>query len=224
MSLAFTLVTVETPVGVGAAEATLAVEVAAEFQAAWAGFLSFGGVEAGAGAASAGGAAITAGGAAGLPLPVIIAGGAVGAAAAAVAVGVATQTQTGPVEIVPPPLPKSCNPTTQQACQEKGLVVRGGLNTPDRIIHGSGVITDAIGNVYGVSANSFPGLSVFQLVVGLMNKFIGVTTVGAIHGLGGSITATPSPDNPYHSTVSGISANALSALLQPHIPNPAYAP
>jgi hypothetical protein len=98
--------------------------------------------------------------------------------------------------------------------------VRGGLNTSERISHGSGVWTDEAGNVHDVSVNSAAVKTIEELARGIPNKQIGVTTVGRIRAAGGDIVRNPSRSNPYHCLVSGLSADALSRLPTPTIPNP----
>jgi hypothetical protein len=103
---------------------------------------------------------------------------------------------------------------------DDAIVVRGGLNTADRISSGTGVWTDSSGLVHDVSVNSANGVSLPDLAAGIKNNQIGVTTVGDIRAAGGSVKPDPIPGNPYHCLVSGISAAALSGLLQPPIANP----
>jgi len=50
---------------------------------------------------------------------------------------------------------------------------------------------------------------------------VGVTTAGDVRAAGGDVIHTPTPNNPYHATLSGVDANTASKLLTPTIPNPA---
>jgi hypothetical protein len=102
---------------------------------------------------------------------------------------------------------------------DDALVVRGGLNTTERISGGSGVWTDATGNVQGVSVNSGAGRTVEELAQGIPNKQIGVTTVGAIRRAGGDIVGDATPRNPFHCLAGGLSAAAFSGLFSIQ-PNP----
>ncbi len=100
------------------------------------------------------------------------------------------------------------------------VVVRGGLNTPENFTSGRGVTTDANGNLQGVSVNSAPGKSVTELSQGIKNSKVGVTSVGAVRNAGGDVTPSPTPNNPDHCTMCGVTAGQASSLMKV-IPNPA---
>lgn len=79
---------------------------------------------------------------------------------------------------------------------------------------------DDAGRAHGVSVNSASGKSVSDLSEGILNKQIGVTTVGDIGKAGGYVKLDPLPDNPFHCLVGGCTPQQLSDLLTPTIQNP----
>lgn len=85
---------------------------------------------------------------------------------------------------------------------------------------GSGVVISAAGTLLNVSVNSAAGMTVTLLSAGLPHARIGVTTVGRIRALGGAIVAAPSPNNPYHSLLRGLTPEQACALFTPTRPNP----
>lgn len=99
-------------------------------------------------------------------------------------------------------------------------VVRGGTCLACQFENGSGVVVDANGLLNGVSVNSVPGLSISELSVGIPNGKIGTTTVKAIEKIGGKVVASPTKNNPFHSTLSGITAQQAEGLFSPVIKNP----
>jgi hypothetical protein len=100
------------------------------------------------------------------------------------------------------------------------VVVRGGSNTAEQFARGSGVTTNADGTLSGVSVNSAPGASVEELSQGLPHSRVGVTTVGDIRAAGGDVTPSPTPNNPNHCTMCGITPEQAEDLFTPTIPNP----
>jgi hypothetical protein len=86
---------------------------------------------------------------------------------------------------------------------------------------GSGVTIDAQGNLQGVSVQSFPDTSVQQLSQRqwIPNNQIGVTTLDAVTAMGGVVVPSPTPTNPYHATLGGITAQQAELLFTPTIPN-----
>jgi hypothetical protein len=100
------------------------------------------------------------------------------------------------------------------------LVVRGGLNTPESVASGFGTHPSG---VTGVSVESAPGKSVAELAAGpppIYNSKVGVTTVGDVRALGGDVIPTQGM-RPNHATLTGLTPQQISGLLQPPIPNPA---
>jgi RHS repeat-associated protein len=105
---------------------------------------------------------------------------------------------------------------------DDAFVVRGGTNNPENFINGSGVSVNANGILDGVSTQSAPGLSIKELSKTIPNNQIGVTTISRIEAAGGTIVHSPGTNgrNPYHYTLSGLTAEQASNLFQPTIRNP----
>jgi len=104
-------------------------------------------------------------------------------------------------------------------CLNSGTtLVRGGLNTANRFAEGSGVTSDSQGLLQGVSVNS--GSSIEEAAVGIKNGQIGVSTVGAVEDAGGTVEEAGTESNPGHCLIGGLSAETLSGLFTPTIPNP----
>jgi hypothetical protein len=100
---------------------------------------------------------------------------------------------------------------------DDALVVRGGLCLSEDIrrrvaTHPSGVT--------GVSVQSAAGASLDQLAAAIPHGQIGVTTVGKVRAAGGDVIPT-SGRSPHHATLTGLTPEQISALLQPTLPNPA---
>ncbi|PIF75062.1 RHS repeat-associated protein [Variovorax sp. 54] len=107
-----------------------------------------------------------------------------------------------------PPLPNSA------------YVCRGGLCTADRFAGGSGVTIDSAGKMCGASVNSAAGKSVQELSTGIPNPKMGVTTVGDVRRLGGDVVPAPTPKNPDHCLMCGITPAQAERLFTPVVPNP----
>jgi hypothetical protein len=106
------------------------------------------------------------------------------------------------------------------ALPNEAIVVRGGENTPANFVNGKGVTVDANGNLQGVSVNSAPGKTVEELSQGLPHGKVGVTKVGEVRNAGGEVTPSPTPNNPNHCTMCGITPEKASSLMKV-VPNPA---
>ena len=102
------------------------------------------------------------------------------------------------------------------------FVVRGGLCSADRFRHGSGVSVDRTGRLHGISVQSSPGATIERLSQRrwVPQNQMGVTTVRAVIAAGGSVSPRPSPGNPYHATLSGLSATMAEQLFTPPVRNP----
>jgi hypothetical protein len=59
------------------------------------------------------------------------------------------------------------------------------------------------------------GSSVEAAERGIPNKQIGVSTVGEVRGAGGTVVRAPTPNNPGHFLIGGLSADAMSGLFTP---------
>ena len=97
---------------------------------------------------------------------------------------------------------------------------RGGSCTADRFASGSGVSIDDAGNLQGVSVNSAPGASLEDLTAGIPHKKVGVSTVGDVRAAGGDVVPSPTPNNPTHATMGGISPEKAEELFTPTGPYP----
>jgi len=104
---------------------------------------------------------------------------------------------------------------------DEALVVRGGKNLPENLLKGSGVTSDEKGLLKGVSVQSANNADLKTLSKNIPHNQVGVTTAGDVRAAGGDVIHTPTPNNPYHATLSGVDANTASKLLTPTIPNPA---
>jgi hypothetical protein len=110
---------------------------------------------------------------------------------------------------------------------DDALVVRGGMNLTTSFVQGSGVTIQG-GILQDVSVNSASGLAVDKLTAsnqqtgypGILNNQVGVCTVGKIRALGGEVIPSPTRSNPFHATLSGLSAEQASSLFRPTLPNP----
>lgn len=101
---------------------------------------------------------------------------------------------------------------------DDALVVRGGRNTPDQVR--TGIDRHQPSGVVGVSVQSAEGLTAEALAIGLPHGRVGVTTVGRVRALGGDVIRT-SGRSPNHATLTGLTPEQVSGLLNPTVPNPA---
>jgi hypothetical protein len=95
-----------------------------------------------------------------------------------------------------------------------------GLVLQDGSPKASGVTVDAAGKLNGVSVNSAAGRSVQELTATIPNGQVGVTTVGSVRAAGGKVIPRPTPGNPYHCELCGITPQQAEGLFTPTIPNP----
>ena len=100
---------------------------------------------------------------------------------------------------------------------DNALVVRGGQNTPEQVRKGFGTHPSG---VTGVSVHSAPGATLAELAVGIPHGQVGVASVGRVRAAGGEVSRT-SGRNPNHATLTGLTAEQISSLLTPTVPNPA---
>jgi RHS repeat-associated protein len=99
-------------------------------------------------------------------------------------------------------------------------VCRGGTCTAERFEHGSGVTLDKNGRLQGVSVNSKAGHTLEELTSTIPNKQVGVSTVDEVRKAGGNVFASPTDNNPFHATMSGITPDQAQQLFTPTIRNP----
>jgi RHS repeat-associated protein/uncharacterized repeat protein (TIGR02543 family) len=98
-------------------------------------------------------------------------------------------------------------------------VVRGGLCQANDFANGSGVTPALDGTLHGVSTQSAPNASLYELSQPFKNNMVGVSTVGDIEDAGGTVTMDGTTWNPNHATVDGLTAQQLESLF-PTVPNP----
>lgn len=99
---------------------------------------------------------------------------------------------------------------------DEAVVVRGGKNLPADIVRGTGTHPSG---VTGVSIECALGVSIAELAASIPHGLVGVTTVGEVRKAGGDVIRTTGR-SPYHATLTGLTAEQVSGLLTPTIPNP----
>jgi len=112
----------------------------------------------------------------------------------------------------------------RDALPNDALVCRGGTCSADRFRQGSGVTLDPTGDPAGrivaVSVNSAAMTPIEVLSAAIPNRHIGVTTVGAIKVIGGTVTPAPSANNRFHCVMGGITPEQAARLFTPVVGNP----
>lgn len=104
---------------------------------------------------------------------------------------------------------------------DSDAVYRGGICTEQLFLNGSGVTIDSKGNMNGVSVIVAPGKTPEEATASLKNKKVGVSSISAVIKAGGTIVASPTANNPYHASLSGITPAKAESLFKPSvIPNP----
>ncbi len=107
------------------------------------------------------------------------------------------------------------------------FIVRGGTNFAIQFTNGSGVTTDADGNLQGVSVQSFPNTSIQELSqrIWVPQNQIGVIQMDQLPP-GAYVVPDGSLFNPYHALMGGLTADQAQALFQPTMlnPNPKISP
>lgn len=110
--------------------------------------------------------------------------------------------------------------TPRLALPYEALVCRGGTCSAERFRQGSGVALDAGGRLVGVSVNSAPMTPIEALSAAIPNRQIGVTTVGSIRRMGGTVTPAPTMNNRFHCVLGGITPADAARLFSPAVENP----
>jgi hypothetical protein len=100
------------------------------------------------------------------------------------------------------------------------LVCRGGTCSADRFRQGSGVTLDVAGRLVGVSVNCAAMTPIAALSAAIPNRQIGVTTVGAIRRIGGTVIPAPFTNNRFHCVLGGITREQAARLFSPSVANP----
>jgi len=118
------------------------------------------------------------------------------------------------------PSPRAHAAGDSRGLPDSAVACRGGLCTADRFAGGSGVTIDSAGRMCRVSVNSGAGRTVKELSATIPNPKIGATTVGDVRRLGGDIVPKPTPNNPFHCEMCGITPRQAEQLFTPVIQNP----
>lgn len=100
---------------------------------------------------------------------------------------------------------------------DEAIVVRGGRNRPEDIQRGTGTHPSG---VTGISVECAVGLTIEELATTIPHRQIGSTTVGEVRKLGGEVVRT-SGRSLHHATLTGLTPQQISNLLNPTFPNPA---
>lgn len=104
-----------------------------------------------------------------------------------------------------------------ESIPDEAIVVRGGRNRPEDIQRGTGTHPSG---VTGISVECAVGLTVEELSATIPHGQIGSTTVEEIRKAGGEVIRT-SGRSLYHATLTGLTPQQISSLLNPTFPNPA---
>ena len=108
---------------------------------------------------------------------------------------------------------------TKSPLPDDALVVRGGTNIPKTVARGFG---NHPSGVIGVSVECAVDAELLELALELAHyRQIGVTTVGEVRAMGGDVIRT-SGRSENHATLTGLTADVISSLLNPTLPNPAH--
>ena len=99
---------------------------------------------------------------------------------------------------------------------DDAIVVRGGRNRPEDIARGWGIHPSGVA---GVSVEAASSTSLSELCTTIPHTQIGVTTIEAIRAAGGDVIRT-SGRSPYHATLTGLTPDQASLLLNPIQPKP----
>jgi len=106
------------------------------------------------------------------------------------------------------------------ALPDEALVCRGGTCSAERFRQGSGVTLDTGGRLVGVSVNCAAMTAIEALSAAIPNRQIGVTTVGSIRHIGGTVIPAPSANNRFHCVLGGITPQQAARLFSPAVANP----
>ena len=77
---------------------------------------------------------------------------------------------------------------------------------------------DGEGRLHGVSVNT--GETLDAASTGIPNEQVGATTAAQIRAAGGQVSASPTPRNPNHATLSDLTPEQAEQLFTPTVPNP----
>jgi RHS repeat-associated protein len=112
--------------------------------------------------------------------------------------------------------------TARPPVPDDALVVRGGTSTADSF-RKPGEFDPATGKLTSASVQSAPGKSVEELARGLPHNKVGVAKESEVRKAGGDVKPTPTPDNPDHCDLCGLTPEQAEKLFKV-MPNPAKPP
>ena len=104
-----------------------------------------------------------------------------------------------------------------ESIPDAAVVIRGGRNRPEDIFRGTGTHPSG---VTGVSVQCSDQVSIAELAMSIPHRLIGRTTAGEVREAGGDVIRT-SGRSDYHATLTGLSPEVASSLLNPTEPSPA---
>ena len=99
---------------------------------------------------------------------------------------------------------------------DEAIVVRGGRNRSEDIQRGTGTHPSG---VTGISVECAVGLTREALATTIPHGQLGYTTVSEVRKAGGDVVRS-SGRSPYHATLTGLTSQEISRLLNPTVPNP----
>lgn len=100
---------------------------------------------------------------------------------------------------------------------DEAIVIRGGQNRPEDIQRGIGTHPSG---VTGISVQCGVGLPIEELCDTIPHHQVGSTTVGAVRRADGDVMRT-SGRSASHATLTGLTPDEISLLLNPTFSNPA---
>lgn len=120
-----------------------------------------------------------------------------------------------------PRAPGAGRPGDPTSLPDEALVCRGGVCGPSDFARGATPPTSSVTTpLNGVSASSGANQPLTTLSRTYRNRQVGHTTVGDVRRAGGSVVPTPTPENPYHVDVDGLTGQQASILFTPTTRNP----
>jgi hypothetical protein len=99
---------------------------------------------------------------------------------------------------------------------DEAIIVRGGRNRPEDVRRGIGTHPSG---VTGISVECGDGVSLQELSASIPHGQVGVTTVRVVREAGGDVIRT-SGRSQHHATLTGLTPDEISLLLNPTISNP----
>jgi hypothetical protein len=103
---------------------------------------------------------------------------------------------------------------------DDALICSGGTCSAERFRQGSGVTLDASGRLVGVSVNCGAVTPIEGLSMAIPNRRTGVTSMGSIRRIEGTVNPAPSANNRFHCILSGITPQQAAQVFSPVVANP----